>query len=191
MTSNPRRTQPVTRGAWIAGVIFNDPPPPPPGNVPPLPEEGDAGVDPNQTPRERFEAHRSQVECAACHAKIDPLGFALENYGPTGAWRDTYSNGRSVDAGGVLFGRYKFQNIVEFKDAVLAEKELFARAFAGHLLSFALGRELAASDEPAIDRIVRETGSADYRLQDLLKQVVLSDPFLLKYNPVEPGEQAP
>ena len=189
MTSNPLRTQPITRGAWLAGVIFNDPPDPPPANVPPLPKEGDAEQHKDLTLRERFEAHRTQPGCAGCHAKIDPLGFALENYGPTGVWRDTYDNGRAVDAGGVLFGRRKFTNIVEFKDAILAEKDRFARAFAAHLLAFALGREVDVSDEPALDRIVRDTASGDYRIQEMLKQIVLSEPFLTKYNPVEPRKR--
>ena len=189
MTSNPVRTQPITRGAWIAGVIFNDPPEPPPANVPPLPEDEHAGADDDLTLRERFEAHRTQADCAGCHAKIDPLGFALENYGPTGVWRDSYENGRAVDASGVLFRKYKFTNIVEFKDAILAEKDRFTRAFATHLLSFAVGREVRAVDAPALDRIVNETARADYRIQALMKQVVLSEPFLRKYSPAEPGKR--
>lgn len=80
--------------------------------------------------RERFEAHRSQPECAGCHINIDPLGFAFENYGPTGLWRDTYENGREVDSSGTLLREYPFQNILEFKDAILSEKDRFARAFA-------------------------------------------------------------
>jgi hypothetical protein len=191
MTSGPAQTRPITRGAWIAGVIFNDPPDPPPADVPLLPNQEDAESEAGLTLRERFKAHRTQAECASCHAKIDPLGFALENYGPTGVWRDTYDNGRTVDAGGVLFGRHTFSNIVEFKDAILAEKDRFARAFAGHLLEFALGRALGASDEPALDRIVREAASADYRIQEMIKQIVLSDPFLRKYNPVKPGKRLP
>ncbi len=191
MTSGPSRTHPVTRGAWIAGVVFNDPPDPPPADVPPLPEHPDAGPEASLTLRERFEAHRTQPECASCHAQIDPLGFALENYGPTGVWRDTYDNGRAVDASGILFGRYRFRDIVEFKDAILAEKDRFARAFAGHLLEFALGRELEFSDEPALDRIVSETAAAGYRLREMLVQVALSDPFRLKYNPVVPAVGAP
>ena len=191
MTSGPERTRPITRGAWVADVVFNDPPDPPPANVPPLlPEEGaDARTD--LTLRERFQEHRTQADCAVCHVKIDPLGFVLENYGPTGVWRDTYADGRPVDAGGVLLGHRKFGNIVEFKDAILAEKDRFARAFAGHLLEFALGRELAASDEPALDRIVQETAASAYRIQDMIARVVLSDPFLNKYNPVRPGKRSP
>lgn len=189
MTSNPVRTQPITRGAWLASVIFNDPPDPSPANVPPLPEEKDAGPEEDLTLRERFEAHRTQAECAGCHAKLDPLGFALENYGPTGVWRDTYDSGRAVDAGGVLFGRHAFSDIVEFKDAILAEKDQFARAFAAHLLAFALGREVVVLDEPALDVIVRETASAGYRIRSVIKQIVLSEPFLRKYNPATLEEQ--
>ena len=191
MTSGPLETRPITRGSWIAGVIFNDPPDPPPADVPLLPNEDPAGADADLTLRERFEAHRTRADCLSCHAKIDPLGFALENYGPTGVWRDTYDNGRAVDAGGVLFGRHEFSDIVEFKDAILAEKDRFARAFAGHLLEFALGRELAVSDEPVLDLIVRETAGTDYRIQELIKQIVLSDPFLSKYNPARPGTRLP
>ena len=191
MTSNPLRTQPITRGAWLASVIFNDPPEPAPASVPPLPEEEDAGPGKDLTLRERFEAHRTQPECAGCHAKLDPLGFALENYGPTGVWRDTYDGGRRVDAGGVLFGRHEFNDIIEFKDAILAEDDRFARAFAAHLLAFALGREVVALDEPALDRIVREAASADYRIRPMIKQIVLSEPFLRKYNPAKLGKQAP
>ena len=191
MTSSPVRTQPITRGAWIASVIFNDPPDPPPPSVSPLPAPEDADKDQDLTLRERLVAHRTQPDCAACHAKIDPLGFALENYGPTGVWRDTYENGRAVDATGVLFGSHKFANVVEFKDAILAEKDRFARAFAGHLLEFALGRELEASDEPAIERIVKKSAMSNYKIQEMIKQVVLSDPFLHKYNPFREGDRAP
>ena len=185
MTSGPTETRPITRGSWISGVIFNDPPDPPPADVPLLPNKEAVGESADLTLRDRFEAHRTQADCASCHVKIDPLGFALENYGPTGVWRDTYENDREVDASGVLFGRHRFDDIVEFKDAILAEKDRFARAFAGHLLEFALGRELGVSDELALDRIVRETASNDYRIQEMIRQIVLSDPFLRKYNPVK------
>ncbi len=185
MTSNPTRTQPVTRGAWVASVVFNDPPDPPPANVSPLARDDGAGGRAAPTLRERFEAHRTEADCAACHAKIDPLGFALENYGPAGAWRDTYSNGRNVDASGVLFGRHEFADIVEFKDAILAEKERFVRAFAAHLLAYSVGREVDWRDELVLDRIVQDTADAGYRMQDVIKQVVLSDPFRRKYNPAD------
>ena len=97
MTSSPTRTQPITRGAWVNTVIFNDPPEPPPADVPPLPEANEEELQ-RLTLRERFEAHRKREDCASCHKQIDPLGFALENYGPTGVWRDKYENGRDVDS---------------------------------------------------------------------------------------------
>lgn len=181
MTSAATRTQPITRGAWLASVIFNNPPEPPPADVPPLPEN-DQGTA-HLTIRERLGAHRERADCAGCHSKIDPLGFALENYDPTGFWRDKYENGRPVDMSGELFRRHKFTNITEFKDAILAEKVRFTRAFAKHLLAYALGREITAGDSPALDEITRETTTNGYRLHSLIKQVVLSEPFRHKSNP--------
>jgi mono/diheme cytochrome c family protein len=188
MTSSPVRTQPITRGAWMASVIFNNPPEPPPADVPPLPED-DKNTD-HLTIRERLALHRTRVDCAGCHTKIDPLGFALENYDPTGFWRDNYDNGRPVDSSGVLFRRHKFTNIVEFKDALLTEKDRFTRAFAQHLLSFALGRAITAADSPALDRIASETAGHDYRLHPLIKQVVMSEPFRYKSNPTKLTQNA-
>ena len=177
MTSGPLNTKPITRGAWMAGVILNDPPEPPPADVPPLAEEVDSDRE-NLTLRERFSAHRQRAECASCHQQIDPLGFALENYNAVGIWRDTYSNGRAIDPHGTLFGRHPFRDVVELKAVLLAEKERFTQAFAEHLLSYALGRELRAQDAPALDQIVRATANEDYRFHTLIKQIVLSRPFL-------------
>jgi hypothetical protein len=182
MTSNATRSQPITRGAWVATAIFNDPPEPPPADVPPLPEE--PGEDEkNLTLRERLDAHREQESCKGCHAKIDPLGFAFENYGPTGIWRDAYENGREVNASGVLFRKHPFSTPVEFKDALLAEKDRFVRAFASHLLSFALGRETVAADSIALDRIVERVGDDDHRFHTLIREIVQSEPFRYKSNP--------
>ncbi len=177
MTSNATRTQPITRGAWIAGVILNDPPKPPPADVPVLEDKPKAGEE-NLTLRERFAAHREHASCAGCHQRIDPLGFALENYDAAGLWRETYPNGRTVDASGKLFSKHEFANIVEFKDVLLVEKDRFTRAFAAHLLSFALGREMGVADSLALEKIVEETAAADYRFQSLIKEIVLSPPFL-------------
>ena len=182
MTSGPERTQPITRGAWLATVIFNDPPDPPPADVPPLGEKPAAGEE-NLTLRERLAAHRERADCRGCHEKIDPLGFALENYGPIGNWRDQYHNGRRIDVSGTLFRRHRFDAIDEFKDALLAEKDRFTRGLAGHLLSFALARELGADDQPVLDRIAAVTAADGYRIQTLLREVVLSEPFRTKTNP--------
>jgi len=182
MTSGPERTQPITRGAWMASVIFNNPPPPPPADVPPL-DEGEKPGEEHLTLRERLAAHRERSDCKGCHEKIDPLGFALENYDPVGVWRDAYENGREVDMEGTLFRKYEFNNVIGFKDAILAEKDRFTRGFAGHLLSFALARELGAADQLALDAIAEATAENDYRMQTLLKQIVFSEPFRSKSNP--------
>jgi hypothetical protein len=177
MTSGPDRTQPITRGAWMATVIFNRPPEPPPADVPPLAEKPLAGEE-HLTLRERLSAHRERADCKGCHEQIDPLGFALENFDAVGRWRDFYDNGRDVDMTGTLFGKHEFKNVVEFKDAILVEKNRFTRALAGHLLSFALARELGPLDQVALDKIVKQSAADEYRMQTLLKQVILSEPFL-------------
>jgi hypothetical protein len=175
MTSGPLGTKPITRGAWVAGVIFNSPPPPPPAEVPPLPEEKE--VDDSLTLRERFADHRERADCAGCHEKLDPLGFALENFDPVGRWREKYHNGREVDASGTLFRSHKFSNIIEFKDAILKEKNRFVRGLAGHLLAFGLGRELNPSDSLALDEIVESVEGENYSMKSLIHAVVKSKPF--------------
>ena len=178
MTSSASRTQPITRGTWVASVIFNNPPEPPPADVPPLPEKSDEIDIESLTLRERLNVHRENPDCAGCHNRIDPLGFALENYDPTGLWRDYYENGRIVDAAGKLFRQHAFSDIVGFKDAILAEKDRFVRAFAAHMLAFALGREIHVADSPALDQIAQATIDEGYRMQTLIKEIILSEPFL-------------
>ncbi|MDH3585243.1 MAG: DUF1588 domain-containing protein, partial [Phycisphaerae bacterium] len=175
MTSSPKRTLPIARGAWVIEVILNDPPPPPPNDVPPLNE--DSGPK-NLTIREKFAKHRENPDCAGCHARIDPLGFALENFDITGRWRDKYENGRDVDASGKLVRKYPFDSVVQFKASLLKEKKRFAKAFAGHMLRFALARELGPADALTVDRIVGKTEKEDFRLKSIIRQVILSDRFL-------------
>ncbi|MCA9173815.1 MAG: DUF1588 domain-containing protein [Planctomycetales bacterium] len=170
MTSGPNRTHPVARGVWIVEVIFNDPPPPPPNDVPPLNE--DAG-DKDQTIREKFAAHRENPSCAGCHAKLDPLGFALENFDLTGRWRDRYANGREVDASGKLLRSHEFANITQFKSALVQEQARFAKAFTGHLLRYAMSREPEPIDTLTVDEIVRATEPAGHRLKSLVREVAL------------------
>ena len=179
MTSTPTRTQPITRGAWVNAVIFNDPPEPPPADVPPLPEV-DAEKLEKLTIRERLAEHRKRADCAGCHNKIDPLGFALENYGPTGLWRDKYENGRDVDPGGVLFNQREFQTAIEFKRLILQERQRFIRGFTAHLLSYALGRELGPADSPALDDMTAKAMAGQNHLRAVLKRVAMSEPFLHK-----------
>lgn len=179
MTSTPTRTQPITRGAWINTVIFNDPPEPPPADVPALPEKDDAALE-ELTIRERLAEHRKRADCAGCHKRIDPLGFALENYGPTGVWRDHYENGREIDVAGTLFNRHNFSSAVEFRQLLVQEKDRFLRGFVSHLLSYALGREIGPADSPAIEQIVATAGNRHDQLRTIMKAVAMSAPFLHK-----------
>ncbi len=181
MTSGPDRTQPITRGAWMLSVIFNDPPEPPPADVPLLAEKP-AEDELHLTLRERLSMHRERADCRGCHEKIDPLGFALENFDSVGNWREKYENDRDIDMEGELFREHSFNDLLEFKDAILAEKDRFAKGFAGHVLSFALARQLDASDSITVDEIAKATVSNDYRIQTVIKQVVLSEPFRSKSN---------
>ena len=175
MTSAPKRTLPIARGAWMIEVIFNDPPPPPPNDIPPLDE--DSGPK-NLTIREKFAKHRENPDCAGCHSRIDPLGFALENFDITGRWRDRYENKREVDATGTLFKKYSFTGVVDFKESLAKEEKRFAKAFTSHLLRFALARELAAIDSLTVDTIIRKTEPEHFKLRSLIREVVLSDAFL-------------
>lgn len=175
MTSGPKRTHPIARGAWLIEVIFNDPPAPPPNDVPPLNE--DAG-DKNLTIREKFAVHRKNPTCAGCHSKLDPLGFALENYDITGRWRDKYENGLDVDASGKLLRKYEFDGIVRFKESLTKEKHRFARAFTAHMLRFALARELIAADSIALDEIVAKTEKENFKLKSIVREVILSKEFI-------------
>ena len=175
MTSGPTRTHPIARGAWLIEVVLNDPPPPPPNDVPPLNE--DAG-DQNLTIREKFAVHRENPDCAGCHSKLDPLGFALENFDITGRWRDKYENGRDVDATGRLLRKYDYRDVVAFKSSRLKERQRFARAFAAHLLRFALAKELRPGDSLTVDTIVERAEKEDFRLRSMIREVILSESFL-------------
>ncbi len=175
MTSGPKRTHPIARGAWIIEVIFNDPPPPPPNDVPLLPEEAAAD---ELTIREKFVQHRENPDCAGCHSRLDPLGFALENFDIAGRWRDKYENGRLVDSKGRLMKKHDYDGIVRFKEALIKEKRRFAGAFTKHLLRFALSRELIPADSLAVETILDNTEEDGFKLRSLIREVVLSDSFL-------------
>ena len=177
MTSGPEETKPITRGAWISGVIFNDPPEPPPADVPTL-ENDDSELAKQMTLRERFASHRENPDCAGCHKKLDPLGFALENFDAVGRWRNQYHNGREVDSSGILFRKHKFNDVVEFKDAIMSEKDRFTKALVSHLLSFSLGRKLSAFDSPAVDLVAKKVKESNYSLRVMIHEIVQSDPFL-------------
>ena len=175
MTSGPKRTHPIARGAWVIEVIFNDPPAPPPNDVPPLNEEQ---TDNSLTIREKFAVHRENPACASCHARLDPLGFALENFDITGRWRDKYSNGRRVDAAGTLMTKYAFDDVVRLKELLHQEQRRFANAFAAHLFRFALSRDLGPADAVAVDEIVAAAGENDFPLRTVIRELVLHERFV-------------
>ena len=174
MNNGTKRTHPIARGAWIIEVIFNDPPPPPPNDVPPLNE--DAGPK-NLTIREKFAKHRENPDCAGCHSRLDPLGFALENFDITGRWRDKYPNGRNVDASGTLLRKYPFADPAKFKQSIVQEDKRFAKAFTSHLLRFALARELSPADALTVDQIVENTAKDNFKLRPIIREVIRSKSF--------------
>ena len=177
MTATPLRTSPIKRGAWVATTIFNDPPPPPPDVVPEI-EADDAAIEAKGlTIRERLKQHATDQTCASCHARIDPLGFALESFDPIGRWREKYSSGLPIDSSGKLFGEAEFKDIEAFKDAILERPEKFMRAFSEHLLSYALGRELKVTDKPSIDKITRRVMADHGRFSTVVVEIAKSLPF--------------
>ena len=181
MTSGPFRSLPITRGSWVSSVIFNDPPEPPPDNVPDLKADDKTLQEEGLTVRQKLKQHSSDSQCAGCHKKIDPLGFALENYDLLGRWRDNYRTGLKVDASGTLFGKHNFRDVVGFKDAVLAEKDVFSKAFIKHLLSYALGRELTLADRIAVEEIAKASEAGNYKMRDVIKNIGIH-PVFTKYS---------
>jgi hypothetical protein len=174
VSSYPYRTSPVLRGAWILEAILGTPPPPPPADVPALDKQ--AGGDTPKTVREMLTSHRANPACATCHSRIDPLGFALENYDFIGRWRDQDA-GKPIDNRGELPDGAKVEGPQSLKAALLDRKELFVRNITSKMLGYALGRGLTAQDSCTVDRIVAELKDNDYRAQKLIELIVLSAPF--------------
>lgn len=175
LTSTPTRTSPVFRGAWILETLFNRPPPPPPNvAVPPL--DGSKASEAGLSVRQQVEEHRRNPACASCHDRMDPLGFALENYDAIGAWR-TNDGKDAVDPAGALSHGRTFSTVEQFKDALLARREEFVRGFAEHLLSYALGRKLEYYDAPIVKQIIRNSAAEQYRFSRIVAEIVQSEPF--------------
>ena len=179
-TSYANRTSPVLRGKFVLESILGAPPPPPPPDVPALEEDGAAGQ-PRST-RERLEQHRQNPACATCHAKIDPLGFALENFDPIGRWRET-DNGVPIDASGAAADGTTFDGPVELRRALLARQEQFIATVTRKLLTYALGRGLEYYDQPAVREIMRRAAADDYRWSALVGAIVDSPPFRMRSVP--------
>ena len=189
MTSEPLRTSPIRRGAWVATVILNKPPPPPPDVIPEI-EQDDAVIEAKGlTLRQRLVAHQENESCVSCHQKIDPLGFALENYDAIGRWRDSYRSGLPIDASGTLFGKARFQDVIGLKNALLANPEWFIRAFSEHLLAYALGRELDITDKPALDKVVRQALAKKGQFSTVVSEITTSYPFMNKTNQLAPPSE--
>ncbi len=180
MTSHESRTKPTVRGTWILEVILGTPPPPPPPEagsfVPP-----DEGQPEPKNFREKLEMHASDPNCAGCHAKIDPLGFALENFDAIGSWR-TEQNGDPVDNSGELSSGESFQGFHELREVMVSRKDQFTRNFVAQLLRYALGRELLYSDRGTVESIAREVEAQDYRFSAVIEGIVTSRAFRYRSN---------
>ena len=184
-TSRPNRTSPVMRGKWILENIFGTPPPPPLPNVPELKEERNpAKVLPM---REQMAQHRANPVCASCHAQMDELGFALENFDAIGEWRTIDSAGSPIDASAKLPDGTTFSGPVELRAVLLNHADDFVTTLSEKLLTYALGRGLEAADAPAIRRIKRDAADANYRFAALIQGIVSSQPFQMRMAPVRAG----
>ena len=176
VTSYATRTSPVLRGKWLLENILAMPPPPPPAGVPELKDNTVAG---KLSVRERLAEHRANPACAGCHAPMDPLGFALENYDAVGRWR-TVDGGETIDASGVLADGSRFEGAAGLEEALVRRPELFVGALAEKLLAFALGRGIEPSDAPAIRQVVRRAQQEDYRFSSLILGIAASAPFQMR-----------
>ena len=184
VTSYPNRTSPVLRGKWVLDNILGTPPPPPPPNVEGLPARGAA--DKPASMRERLEHHRNNPTCATCHATMDPVGLALENFDATGAWRASDASAL-VDVSGTLPGGAEFEGLQGLRTLLLGRREQFVRTFAAKLLSYALGRPLAYYDAPTVRAIVRGAAPSQYRWSSIVLGIVESMPFRMRRSK---GEEA-
>ena len=178
VTSYPSRTSPTFRGKWLLENILGTPPPPPPNNVPSLTDRGEDGK--ILSVREQMEAHRVNPACSGCHSRMDPLGFALENFDAIGRWRTTSGNNVPIDSSGVLPDGTKFQGPVGLRKVLLSHREELVSTVTEKLLTYALGRGVEYTDAPAIRKIVRETAAGGHRWSSLLLGVVQSTPFQMR-----------
>ena len=179
LTSDGTRHRPVHRGVWVSEAIFNKTPPPPPANVDPIEPIPPTG--PKVTIRQRIEAHAKNVSCAACHRNIDPLGLAFDQYDAVGQWRTRelvptgVGDNPVVDASGVMPNGRSFQDYVQFKRLLIEDRDHIARAFIEHLCTYALRRVLTVDDQDDLKAIEVEAKKNQYRVQDIIRDVALSD----------------
>ncbi len=174
VTSYPNRTSVTMRGKWLLANLLGAPPPPPPADIPALKEAGAEGQP--RSLRERMEMHRSNPACASCHQRMDPLGFALENFDADGKWR-TISDGAPIDPSATFPDGTRFEGVVGLRSLMVSHKEDFVRTLGGKLLAYGIGRGLDHHDMPAIRGIARAAGTADYSWSSIITAIVTSPPF--------------
>lgn len=173
VSSYPNRTSPVIRGKYVLTNILGTPPPPPPPDVPSLDE---AAVGTTGSMRQQLEAHRANPTCASCHARMDPLGFGLENYDAIGRWR-TEDGNFPVDAKGTLPNGRTFASPEEMRSILESQLPDFSRTLTEKMLTYALGRGLRSYDRLAVAAIDRALADDGYRFQTLIQEIVRSLPF--------------
>ncbi len=173
-TALPRRTSPVLRGKWILEQLLGSPPPSPPPDAGGIEEDDQKTKRP--TIRLELEAHLRRDDCRACHARMDPLGFALENFDPVGRWRDKL-NDQPLDVSAALPDGRKFSGPAELKQILLTEKDRFARNLAVKLLSYALGRSIEAYDFPTLAKLEESLKQNNYQATPLILEITRSLPF--------------
>ncbi|MYD70836.1 MAG: DUF1592 domain-containing protein [Acidobacteria bacterium] len=178
VTSLATRTSPVVRGKWVLENILGTPPPPPPPDVPELEEREDDGA--VRSLRQRLEEHRANPVCANCHARMDPIGFALEGFDAVGRHRVVDANGTPIDTSGTLPDGRAFDGLPALRDVLFERRTEFVATVTEKLLTYALGRGIEYYDRPAIRAIVREAGEDDYRWSSLILGVVKSVPFQMR-----------
>jgi mono/diheme cytochrome c family protein len=173
VSSYPTRTSVVIRGKYILQNILGTPPPPPPADVPALDEQA---VGTTASLRKQMETHRTNAICASCHSRMDPLGFALENYDAIGKWR-TMDGGFPVDSSGILPGGKKFANSAEMRQILSERVPELTRTLTEKLLIYSLGRGLQRYDRPTVNGITKKVAASGYGFQTLVQEVVRSLPF--------------
>ena len=178
VTSYPNRTSPVLRGKWLLeNLLGTPPPPPPPANVPPLPDRGEGGKP--ATVRALMEQHRENPVCAGCHAPMDPLGFALENFDAIGGWRTT--DARSpIDASGTLPTGAEFEGPSGLRTLLVNNPQQFVGTVTQKLLAYALGRGVEYYEYPTVRTIAREAAATDYTWSSIVLGIVESTPFQMR-----------
>ena len=177
VTSVPTRTSPVIRGKWILENVMGTPPPPPPPNVPALKDQAQGGK--ILSVRQLLEEHRKNAPCSTCHAVMDPLGFALENFNAVGEYRTKDGSG-PIDASGQLADGTKIDGVVGLREALLKHPEYFVGTLTEKMLTYALGRPLEYYDMPVVRGIVQGAARNDYRFSSLITGIVKSAPFEMK-----------